>query len=270
MSQVILIPKEQPEVPLETNVIRPDDFAGKTIEEIKALEIWHGNLVVPLSDFFEVEGEAGATIDETSILIDGDVFNTKRIGQGMTGGEIIVNGNVSMYVGAEMEGGSLLVKGNAASWAGQNMKGGELTIMGNAEDYVGSSYRGDWRGMSGGTLTVYGDVGNEIAEFMLGGKMIIKGNANIMPGIHMNGGLLIIEGDVVARTGGAMKNGDIVVKGTIHEFLPGFEYLGIEKDVEIGGMVIEGLYYKFRGDFCNKGAKGFVYASVNNNPDILP
>jgi len=270
MSEVILTPKEQPQVPIEASTIKPDDFATKTIDEIKDLEVWFGNTTAKIGDFFDVEGEAGASPVETKILIDGDVYNTKRIGQGMTAGEITVNGNVNMYVGAEMEGGIITVNGNAASWAGQDMKGGELTILGNAGDYVGSSYRGDWRGMSGGIITIHGNVGNEIAEFMLGGKMVIKGDVAIMPGVHMNGGVLIIEGNVVARVGGEMKSGTIVVKGIVEEFLSGFEYHGIEKDIKAENETIKGAFYKFTGDFATKGANGTVYVAVAGNSHIVP
>jgi len=264
MNEIILTPKEQPQVPIEASTIKPDDFATKTIDEIKDLEVWYGNTTSTIGNFFDVEGESGPTPAETNILIDGDVYNTKRIGQGMTDGKIIVNGNVNMYVGAEMEGGLITVNGNAASWAGQNMKGGELTITGDAGDYVGSSYRGDWRGMSGGIITINGNAGNEVAEFMLGGKLVIKGDVNIMPGVHMNGGLLIIEGNVVARAGGEMKSGIIVLKGTVEEFLPGFEYLGIEKDIRPKGELIKGAFHKFRGDFATKGSDGTVYVAARN------
>jgi formylmethanofuran dehydrogenase subunit C len=267
---IILSPIDQPEVPLEVQTVTPDAFAGKTVDEIKALEIWHGNGTVPLSDFFEVEGEAGATAAETKILIDGDVSQTKRIGQGMTDGEITVKGNVNMYVGVEMKGGKLTVEGNAKAWAGQDMSGGELTIMGNAGDYVGSAYRGDWRGMSGGLITVHGNAGNEAAEYMNGGKIVIKGNVSIMPGIHMNNGVLIIEGNVIARAGGEMGGGTIVVKGVIDEFLAGFEFLGVEKDIEVEGETIPGAFYKFKGDYAIKGANGTVYAAVAGNDHIAP
>jgi len=270
MSEIILTPKEQPEVPIEVPNIKPDTFAGKTLDEIKDIEIWYGNSAVKVTEFFDVEGEAGATPSETNIIIEGDVYNTKRIGQGMTDGKIVVNGNVNMYVGAEMEGGEITVNGNAGPWAGQNMKGGELTIFGDASDYVGSSYRGDWRGMSGGIITVYGNVANEAAEFMLGGKIIIKGDAKIMSGVHMNGGLLIIEGNAVSRVGGEMKSGTIVVKGIIEEFLSGFEYLGIEKDIEPEGELIKGAFHRFRGDFATKGANGTVYVAVAGNGHIVP
>jgi formylmethanofuran dehydrogenase subunit C len=267
---IILTPKEQPEVPLEIQSITPDSIAGKSIDEIKAMEIWHGNIQIPLSDFFKVEGESGTTAADTKIIIDGDVSQTKRIGQGMTAGQITVKGNVNNYVGADMEGGLITVEGDAKGWAGQNMKGGELEILGNAGDYVGASYRGDWRGMSGGKITIHGDAKNEIAEYMNGGKMVIKGDVAIMPGIHMNNGVLIIEGNVIARTGGEMAGGTIVVKGIIDEFLAGFEFLGVEKDIEVDGEVIPGAFYKFRGDYAIKGAKGTVYAAVAGNTHIAP
>jgi formylmethanofuran dehydrogenase subunit C len=267
---IVITPKEQPEVPLETPTITPDTFAGKSIDEIKALKIYHGNGQVPLSDFFEVEGEAGETAADTKITIDGDVSQTKRLGTGMTAGEITVKGNINMYVGAEMEGGKITVEGNAKGWAGQDMRGGELEIMGNAGDYVGSSYRGDWRGMSGGLITVHGNAGVEVAEYMNGGKMVIKGNVSIMPGIHMNNGLLIIEGNVIARTGGEMAGGTIVVKGVIDEFLAGFKFLGVEKNIEVDGETIPGAFYKFKGDNATRGANGTVYAAVAGNSHIAP
>ncbi|MBM4240617.1 MAG: formylmethanofuran dehydrogenase subunit C [Euryarchaeota archaeon] len=270
MSEIILTPKEQPQVPLEAKNITPDAFAGKTIDEIKELKIWHGNIQVALSEFFDVDGESAENASEMKIIIDGDVYNTKRIGQKMTAGEITVKGNVNMYVGVEMKGGKLTVEGNAASWAGQDMEGGELVIMGNAEDYVGAAYRGDWRGMSGGKITVYGNVGSEIAEYMNGGKMIIKGNVAIMPGVHMNNGVLIIEGNVVARVGGEMAGGTIVVKGVINEFLAGFKYIGVEKEIEVDGETIPGAFYKFKGDHATKGANGTVYAAVAGNGHIVP
>ena len=150
MSEIVLTPKEQPEVPIEADVITPDYFAGKSIEDIEKIAMWNGNRQFRLKEFFDVAGESAENASEIKIIIDGDVYNTKRIGQGMTAGEIIVKGNANMYVGADMTGGKITVEGNTGSWAGQDMKGGELTIMGDSADYVGSAYRGDWRGMSGG------------------------------------------------------------------------------------------------------------------------
>ena len=86
----------------------------------------------------------------------------------------------------------------------------------------------------------------------------------------MNGGLLIIEGNVVARTGGEMKGGTIVVKGVIDEFLAGFEYLGVEKDINVEGELIKGAFHKFKGDLATRGSSGIVYAAVAGNSHIVP
>jgi formylmethanofuran dehydrogenase subunit C len=270
MSKIILTPKEQPQVPLEVDTILPDTLAGKSIEEIKSMHIQYGNSEVELKEFFDVDGESGENPSELQIEFNGDVYNTKRIGEGMTTGEIVVKGNASMYVGAKMKGGKITVEGDVEGWAGRNMEGGEIVVMGNAGDYLGSAYRGDWRGMRGGKITVHGNAGREIAEYMLGGKIQINGNVKMLPGIHMNGGVLIIDGNVISRTGGEMKGGTIIVKGKIDEFLPGFEFLGAENDIEIDGEVIPGSFYKFRGDFATKGADGLVYAATAKNAHIVP
>lgn len=270
MNEIILKPKEQPEVPLEAPNIKPDVFAGLSIDEIKDIEIMHGNKTVNLSDFFDVEGESAESPEDMKILIDGSVHSTKRIGQEMTAGEIQIKGDVNMYVGAGMKGGKITVEGNAAPWAGQNMAGGELEILGDAGDYVGSSYRGDWRGMNGGTIIVHGNAGNEIGEYMRGGKIIVKGNVTYMPGIHMNNGLIVIEGNALGRVGGEMAGGTIIVKGAIETFLPGFKYLGVEKNIEVDGEEFKGAFYKFEGDYAIKGAKGTVYAAVGCNDHIVP
>ncbi|MBU4607082.1 MAG: formylmethanofuran dehydrogenase subunit C [Methanobacterium sp.] len=270
MNEIILTPKEQPSVPLELLNVNPDTVAGKSIDEIRQIKIAHGNTEVELSEFFNVKGESSENPSEIRIVIDGDVYNTKRIGYGMQSGEILVKGNASMYVGTEMKGGKIVVEGNVGSWAGRDMEGGELIIMGNAGDYVGSAYRGDWRGMSGGKITVHGNAGNEIGEYMLGGKIEVKGNATTLAGIHMNGGVLVIHGDATTRVGGEMMNGTIIVKGRIDEFLPGFKYHGIEKNIEIDGEVIDSSFYKFEGDFAVKGCGGIVYANASKNGHIVP
>jgi formylmethanofuran dehydrogenase subunit C len=119
MKEVVLKPKSQPAVGLEAEVITPDNFAGKSIEEIKALLVFEGKLERKLSDFFEISGEAGTSSNETSILIDGSVERTKRIGQEMKGGEIVIRGDVGMHIGSKMRGGKITVMGNADAFGAE-------------------------------------------------------------------------------------------------------------------------------------------------------
>lgn len=258
MKEIILTPKEQPKVPLEAEIIKPEIFAGKTLKEIEALDIFYGNAKAKLGEFFKVSGERVDDPKELRIVIAGDASRTKRIGQEMSAGEIVIKGSVDMYVGKKMKGGRIIVEGNADSFAGQQMSGGELIIKGNASDYVGSSYRGDWRGMTGGKIIVEGNAGNENGEFMLGGVIHIRGSSGILSGLHMKKGLIIIEGETPARAGAQMTGGTLVV-GKVGKMLPSFKLEGEEKDIAIDGVEFKGTYLRYSGDYAEMHPKGLLY-----------
>lgn len=258
MKEIILRPKELPEVGLIAETIKPGLFAGKDIEEIRSLEIFCGNQKSKLADFFEVSGETADDADEIRIIIEGDISKTKMVGKGMKTGEIVIRGNVGMYVGAEMRGGKIAVEGDADSFAGQMMRGGELIVKGNAGDYLGASYRGDWRGMKGGVILVEGNAGSEVGLFMVGGKITIKGDCGTFAGVHMKKGLIIIGGSTPDRAGGEMIGGSIVVMGGT-EVLPTFKPEKKEKNVEIDGEKLKGTYQVYSGDHAERNAKGTLY-----------
>ena len=146
---------------IEAKMMTPDFCAGKDAAEIAAMPVYMDGQVLPLGTFFTVSGRGGATPKETKLVINGDLRNIRYIGERMSAGEIVINGNASMYTGARMEGGSIVVNGNIDSFAAIDMKGGHLVVNGNAQDYLGAAYRGDLRGMSGGVITVHGTVGND-------------------------------------------------------------------------------------------------------------
>lgn len=245
MQEVTLTSKMDSKIPVEGENIKPDTFAGKSADEIKAIAAWHGNTKMTIGDFFDVKVNGSGAVEETKIIITGRLNRVKRIGEGMTAGSIEIRGDVDMHVGNQMKGGSIVVKGNADGWAGREMKGGELTIEGNAGHYVGSGYRGESCGMRGGTITVNGNAGDFVGEHICGGTIIIKGNTGIMAGVSNNGGTIIIEGNTT-MPGAEMQKGTIVVKGTVTEMIPvyredgtgehdGVSYRKFAGDVVIGG-----------------------------------
>ncbi|MDD3621277.1 MAG: formylmethanofuran dehydrogenase subunit C, partial [Methanofollis sp.] len=162
METVTLTPKEQSELYIDAENITPDTFAGKSAAEIAELHVFEGNQTQTLGQYFEVTGTAGASAEETKIVIKGDVNKVKYIGMRMTGGEIVVEGSADMYVGAWMEGGKIHVKGNVDAFSGTGMKGGEIEVDGNDGNYLGAAYRGDWRGMQAGTIRVHGNADSDI------------------------------------------------------------------------------------------------------------
>jgi len=258
LAEIKLKLKKQPSVPLEAESITPDNFAGKNIDEIKGLIVYHGKEEETIGDYFDVSGES-SEINDLKIIIEGDLSNIKRIGEKMTSGEIIINGNVGMHVGNQMGGGKILIKGNADDWAGAMLKGGELEITGDAGNYIGSAYRGFWKGMENGLIKVKGKVGHESmlwARSSKGAKkfpMLICGGADSFLGIHNHGGTIIVEGDVDRCAGADQAWGTIVIKGKVSRKLPSFKKMGELNEITLpNGDVIKGKFIEYSGDHATK------------------
>lgn len=254
MAEIKLKLKNSPEFPLEAEMITPNQFKGKTITDIKKLIVYHGNEEKIIADFFDVTGKSGETND-LKITIEGDLSNVKRIGEKMSGGEIVIKGNVGMHVGNKMKGGKILVKGNAGDWAGAMLNGGELEITGDAGHYVGAAYRGYWKGMKNGVIKVKGKIGNEALTWVSGSKpakrfpTLICGNAGSFLGIHSHGGTIIVEGDCDRCAGADQVRGTIVVKGKVSRILPSFKKLGKVEEIELmNGEKIKGTFIEYSGD----------------------
>lgn len=250
MQTVTLKPKKEIKISTEAENISPDKFGGKTEKEIQSLEAWVGNQKTTIGELFTVKVEGSAPAADTKIVMEGDFSRIKRIGEGMTCGLIIINGNVDMHVGAKMSGGKISIKGNADSWAGREMKGGELIIEGDVGYYLGSGYRGESCGMRGGKITVMGNALDFVGEHMCGGEIIVKGNAGILPGLSNNGGKIVIEGNT-SRPGSEMSKGTIIIKGKVEEMMPVFKHEGNE---ELDGVA----YKKYIGDVIGNG-QGLLY-----------
>lgn len=251
MQTVTLVPKEQFKISVEAEVITPDNFAGKGAGEIGSLIAYEGNTPRPLAELFDIRADGQAeTADDVKIEIEGNVPRVKRIGEGMSAGRIMINGDVDMRCGAKMKGGIITINGNADSWVGQEMTGGEINVRGDAAYYVGAGYRGESCGMRGGKITVFGNARDFVGEHMCGGEIIIKGNAGIMPGLSNKGGKIVIEGDT-SMPGSEMTKGTIIVKGRVAEMMPVYLREGIEP--------VDGVEFtKYIGDVV-VGGKGELF-----------
>ncbi len=272
MVEVKLKVKAQPEFDLECDSITPDNFAGKDIKAIAALPVYLGNREQTIGDYYDVSGKVGKSVEETKITIDGDCGRMKRIGEKMTEGEIVVNGDVGMHVGAMMTGGKITVKGNAGDWAGAEMAGGELVIEGNAGNTVGSAYRGAWIGMTNGTIIVKGKVGIEALAWARSSKgknefpKLICGGADKLLGLHNHGGTIICNGECDRDAGGDMARGIIVLNGPVTSLLPGFkkeEEVSADKIEIPTGDKLSGQYAHYLGDWAvSKKPTGHLYVKL--------
>lgn len=207
-------------IPVEAECITPDNLAGKSLAEIAALPVQHGNAPAPLGEFFQVEGDP----NDGDIRIEGDCTRVKLIGAEMKQGRITIEGNVGMHLGAEMRGGEIHLHGNASDWVGAEMRGGRIHVRGNAGHLVGAAYRGGRYGMRGGVILIEGNAGNEIGGTMRRGLIAIGGTTGDFPGVAMIAGTLFVFGQPGIRAGAGLKRGTVAFFGGAVPLLPTFRY----------------------------------------------
>ncbi len=262
---ITLTLKEQPSVPLETEVISPDVTAGLAYDALRALPVYLGKRHCRLDDFFTVEGSASDQIE-----LRGDLSKVKWIGRAMTRGRISVHGNAGMHLGAYMKGGSIEVSGNASDWVGAEMTGGLIRVRGNAGGQIGAAYRGSLAGMKGGTILIGGTAGLEVGMRMKRGIIVVGGPVRDFAGLQMKGGTIFLLGGAEIRTGAWMYRGTIVSLKPL-QLLPTFAYACAYhpsflrvygKHLRTFGVTLplndrEGAYERYTGDAAVPG-KGEV------------
>lgn len=226
MKKLVLTPRGFSRIPVEADVISPDNFAGKTLQEIREMDIYYGNTVYPMKEYIHAQGQLADNPVDQLIVIDGDARHIKHIGEKMTAGRIVIQGDAGMHTGAQMKGGDITVTGNIGDWCGAEMKGGLIKVLGDAGNLVGSAYRGSPEGMTGGCILVNGSAGTEIGSFMRRGMIVVKGDTGSFTGVHMNGGEIIILGRAGRRAGAQAKGngGFIACLGGVEELLPTYRY----------------------------------------------
>jgi len=207
-----------PDVPIEADVICTDKLNNVNEAALSALTIFHGKEQVMLGDFFKVQGKY-----DGEIRIEGDLSRIKHLGAGMSGGRIIISGNVGAHLGAGMSGGEIIVEGNAGDWIASEMIGGRVIVKGNAGHMVGGAYRGSPVGMQGGEIIIHGNARNETGNAMRHGLIVVGGNSEDFTGVSMLAGTIIVLGEMGIRSGAGMKRGTIL---SMHkaEMLPTFTY----------------------------------------------
>jgi formylmethanofuran dehydrogenase subunit C len=226
MKKIVLTPRGFSNIPIEGSVISPNVFSGKTLNEIRNLPIYYGNVQVPMKEYVHAQGKIAKTPQEQLIVIDGDARHIKQIGAGMSDGRIVVQGFAGMHLGANMSGGDITVTGNVLDWAGAEMKGGLIRILGDAGNLLGAAYRGSSEGMTGGCIVVTGSAGSEVGSFMRRGMIVVMKDTGDFTGVHMNGGEIFIFGKPGKRLGAQAKGngGFIACFGGADELLPTYRY----------------------------------------------
>jgi formylmethanofuran dehydrogenase subunit C len=254
---VTLTLREAPSVPLEAEVLTPDRLLGQSDDDIRRLEIWHGNEPVDLGDFFTVA--AGA--DGDGVRLEGDLSRVKFIGCGMTRGRVVVDGDAGMHAGEGMQGGELVIEGDAGDWAGVDMLGGRLVVRGSAGRHLGGALPGSRAGMRGGEILVHGDAGEEAGFGLRRGLIAVAGKVGVSAGLRMLAGTIVALGELGPRAGAESRRGTLVAMAR-PPLLPTYAYactykppfLGLvlrhlrDLGLPVSGGQIGGRYARYSGD----------------------
>jgi formylmethanofuran dehydrogenase subunit C len=194
--------REQPDVPLEADVLTPDGLAGA--EDVAALPLWHGKERTRVGEFFAVAGSGD------DVRLEGDLSRVKFVGAGMTAGRLTVAGDIGLHAGAGMRGGELHVEGDAGDWAGAGMRGGTLVVRGSAGHRLGGVYAGERAGMRGGEIVVHGDAGEQAGAGLRRGLIAVGGRLGDAAGLRMVAGTIVALGGLGPRAGAGMRRGSLV------------------------------------------------------------
>jgi formylmethanofuran dehydrogenase subunit C len=213
--------REAPAQRIDMSPLSADHLVGKSTAQVAAMELTCGNRKVRVDGLFTVSGTFAS---ELRIVNGCDKLD--RLGEGMTHGSILVQGDVGAYAGVGMQGGHIEVEGNAGAWAASGMSGGMLRIGGNVGDFLAAAVPGAHRGMAGGTVVVSGDAGDRVGDHMRRGMVLIEGNAGDYCAARMGAGTIAVWGTVGIAPGLGMKRGTLLMRDVPRHMLPTFNDCG--------------------------------------------
>jgi formylmethanofuran dehydrogenase subunit C len=212
----------KPEQRLDLSPLTPNKLAGLSAGDIAALAIGTSREPVTVGDMFKVKGN-----DAAKLRLVGTDGRCDRIGQGLTEGEIVVDGDAGAYLGAAMRGGALIVNGSAGPFAGGGMAGGTVDIAGSAGERAAGVIVGETFGMRGGKLSIGGKAGPMLGERMRRGLVIVAGGAGDYAGARMIAGTILLKGRVGRYAGYGLRRGSLILGKEPEQLLPTFGDCGV-------------------------------------------
>jgi formylmethanofuran dehydrogenase subunit C len=209
--------RQHPEQRLDLSALVPHRLAGKTAAEIERVELQTTRMRAAVGEVFRVRMG-----DAEHIRFEGASDRFDRVGEAMSAGEIIVDGDVGASAGRLMRGGRLTVRGSAGPWAASGMKDGVIEIFGSADGRLGGPLAGEMAGMRGGVVVVRGHAGERAGDRMRRGTIIIEGEAGAYAGSRMIAGTLIVGRKAGPLPGFLMTRGTIVLGSGCSAISPSF------------------------------------------------
>ncbi len=262
-------------LPVELDSLLPADLAGLSVTQLARQQVLLGNRPCELGELFGIRGDASDGV----IQFEGDLRSVSRIGQGLSGGLIEIEGNTGPHLGAGMTGGTIHLRGSTGGWAGAGMRGGRLSIQGNAGHFLGGAYPGARHGMKDGVILVEGNAGDSVGLGMRRGLIAVSGQVGQTPGHGLVAGTLVVGGSTGQGVGTGMKRGSIVLFAgpAPQALLPSFSPSGVDRPPFLGIYLrqlrewgfpvgedhLSGRFLRYNGDLA-AGGQGEIWARAHS------
>jgi formylmethanofuran dehydrogenase subunit C len=245
-----------PDQRVDLSPLTPDRLSGLAPPAIERIALNTTRAALCVADLFRVRAR-----DPARVLIEGGSARFDGVGAGMSGGEVLLDGEAGLYAGRAMQGGRLEIRGNAGDWAASGLRGGELEIVGDAGERLGGPLPGEREGMAGGTVIVRGSVGARAGDRLRRGLVVIEGDAGASPASRMLAGTLIVCGKAGALAGYLMRRGTLILAEPPESLPPTFVAAGggdlvfvrllarmLEPDSRRAAQLLAGRMRRFAGD----------------------
>jgi formylmethanofuran dehydrogenase subunit C len=214
--------KSKPDQRLDLSPLVPERLAGLGRKDIEALAIGTTRAKLTVGDAFKLKGK-----DVEQLHFIGTDARCDKIGAGLAGGEIVVDGDAGAYLGAGMKRGKIEVMGSCGVLAGASMAGGRIAIGGDAGDQAGGVLTGETMGIKGGFLTIGGNAGSLLGERMRRGLVVVSGNAGDYAGGRMIAGTILLKRKVGRYAGYGLRRGSLIFMEKPKTVLPTFGDCGV-------------------------------------------
>jgi formylmethanofuran dehydrogenase subunit C len=202
---------------LDLSPLTPAALAGLSAKEIQDLPISTTREAVTVGDMFKLKGNEPAKL--RFVGTDG---RCDKIGEGLSEGEIVVDGDAGAYLGSKMRRGMITVSGSAGALAGSSMRGGMIDIARKAGERAGGVAVGEAHGMRGGRLAIGGEAGALLGERMRRGLIIARGGAGDYAAARMIAGTILVRGRVGRWAGYGLRRGSLVLDKEPQDLLATF------------------------------------------------
>lgn len=194
--------------PIDGSLLVPERLSSIPLADLMSLRLPTANAsYVRLEELFWVQWPVGPS---DTMVIRGDCRSIDRLGHGMTGGTLVVDGDAGDRVGLGIQGGVILVAGNAGDEACAAMRGGTVAIAGSCGDRLGAPLPGERSGIRGGDVMVAGNVGARACQRMRRGTVWIAGDVGDYLAPHMIAGTVLVSGKTGSNWGVGMRRGSLV------------------------------------------------------------